>query len=157
MEATRTLGWEVQAPLIPNRYRAPRAGLVQHLGYTGTGLWIDLVTRRFVTVLTSRLYPDERGNAMPLREAVLNLVSSTAPLLSGQQIATRAPTMADAVIGAERRLPMAVGPVRTGIDVLEASGFAPLVGKRVGLVTNHSGFDAPVSYTHLTLPTICSV
>ncbi|RGA36367.1 exo-beta-N-acetylmuramidase NamZ domain-containing protein, partial [Klebsiella pneumoniae] len=40
------------------------------------------------------------------------------------------------------RLPMAVGPVRTGIDVLEAGGFAPLVGKRVGLVTNHSGFDA---------------
>ncbi|WP_163120586.1 serine hydrolase, partial [Acinetobacter pittii] len=75
VEATRTLGWEVQAPLIPNRYRAPRAGLVQHLGYTGTGLWIDLVTRRFVIVLTSRLYPDERGNAMPLREAVLNLVS----------------------------------------------------------------------------------
>ena len=142
VEATRTLGWEVQAPLIPNRYRAPRVGLVQHLGYTGTGLWIDLVTRRFVIVLTSRLYPDERGNAMPLREAVLNLVSSTAPLLSGQQIATRAPTMADAVISAERRLPTAVGPVRTGIDVLEAGGFALLVGRRVGLVTNHSGFDA---------------
>ncbi|MCT7329369.1 exo-beta-N-acetylmuramidase NamZ domain-containing protein [Ralstonia mojiangensis] len=142
VEAARTLGWEVQAPLIPNRYRAPRAGLVQHLGYTGTGLWIDLVTRRFVIVLTSRLYPDERGNAMPLREAVLNLVSSTAPLLSGEQIAVRAPTTSDAVISAGRRLPMAVGPVRSGIDVLEANGFAPLVGKRVGLVTNHSGFDA---------------
>ena len=142
VEATRTLGWEVQAPLIPNRYRAPRAGLLQHLGYTGTGLWIDLVTRRFVIVLTSRLYPAERGNAMPLREAALNLVSSTAPLLSGEQIAARAPTMADAVISAGSRLPMAVGPVRSGIDVLEASGFAPLAGKRVGLVTNHSGFDA---------------
>jgi uncharacterized protein YbbC (DUF1343 family) len=128
--------------LIPNRYRAPRAGLLQHLGYTGTGLWIDLVTRRFVIVLTSRLYPAERGNAMPLREAALNLVSSTAPLLSGEQIAARAPTMADAVISAGSRLPMAVGPVRSGIDVLEASGFAPLAGKRVGLVTNHSGFDA---------------
>jgi uncharacterized protein YbbC (DUF1343 family)/CubicO group peptidase (beta-lactamase class C family) len=142
VEATRTLGWEVQAPLIPNRYRAPRLGLLQHLGYTGTGLWIDLVTRRFVIVLTSRLYPDERGNAMPLREAVLNLVSSTAPLLSGEQISVRAPTMADAAISAGRRLPMAVGPVRSGIDVLEANGFAPLIGKRVGLVTNHSGFDA---------------
>ena len=142
VEATRTLGWEVQAPLIPNRYRAPRAGLLQHLGYTGTGLWIDLVTRRFVIVLTSRLYPAERGNAMPLREAALNLVSSTAPLLSGEQIVARAPTMADAVISAGSRLPMAVGPVRPGIDVLEASGFAPLAGKRVGLVTNHSGFDA---------------
>lgn len=142
VEAARTLGWEVQAPMIPNRYRAPRAGLLQHLGYTGTGLWIDLVTRRFIIVLTSRLYPDERGNAMPLREAVLNLVSSTAPLLSGEQIAKRAPTMAEAVIGAGQRLPTAAGPVRSGIDVLEADGFAPLVGKRVGLVTNRSGFDA---------------
>ena len=142
VEATRTLGWEAQAPLIPNRYRAPRAGLLLHLGYTGTGLWIDLVTRRFVIVLTSRLYPDEQGNAMPLREAVVNLVSSTAPPLSGDQIAARAPAMAEAVISAGQRLPMAIGPVRSGIDVLEASGFASLVGKRVGLVTNHSGFDA---------------
>ncbi|MCO5398859.1 serine hydrolase [Ralstonia soli] len=142
VEGTRTLGWEVQAPLVPNRYRTPRAGLLQHLGYTGTGLWIDLVTRRFVIVLTSRLYPEERGDAMPLREAVLNLVSSTAPLLSAEQIAVRAPTMAEAVIRAGGRLPAAIGPVRSGIDVLEAGGFAPLVGKRVGLVTNRSGFDA---------------
>ncbi|WP_296225677.1 exo-beta-N-acetylmuramidase NamZ domain-containing protein [Ralstonia sp. UBA689] len=142
LDSTRTLGWDVQPPLIPNRYRAPRAGLLQHLGYTGTGLWVDLATRRFVIVLTSRLYPDERGNAMPLREAVLGLVSSTAPVLSGEQIAARAPTMAEAVARAAQRLPAASGPVRTGIDVLEAAGFAPIVGKRVGLVTNHSGFDA---------------
>lgn len=31
--------------------------------------------------------------------------------------------------------------VLTGIDVLEENGFAPLVGKRVGLVTNPSGID----------------
>src|SRR5271165_1835684 len=30
-------------------------------------------------------------------------------------------------------------PVKTGIDVLIAQDFAPLAGKRVGLVTNHSG------------------
>lgn len=33
------------------------------------------------------------------------------------------------------------GDVRTGIDVLEADGFRQLAGKRVGLITNHSGFD----------------
>lgn len=142
VEHTRTLGWEVQPPLIPNRYRVPRAGLLQHLGYTGTGMWVDLVTRRFVIVLTSRLYPDEHGDAMPLREAVLNLVSSTGPLLSDKQIAARAPAMAGAVLSATRRLPIASGPVRSGLDVLEAGGFAVLVGKRVGLVTNRSGFDA---------------
>jgi uncharacterized protein YbbC (DUF1343 family) len=32
--------------------------------------------------------------------------------------------------------------VLTGIDVLEAQKFAPLRGKRVGLITNHTGVDA---------------
>jgi uncharacterized protein YbbC (DUF1343 family) len=30
-------------------------------------------------------------------------------------------------------------PVQSGLDVLRAQGFAPLKGKRVGLVTNHTG------------------
>ena len=30
VDAARTLGWEVQAPMIPNRYRAPRAGPRRH-------------------------------------------------------------------------------------------------------------------------------
>ena len=32
--------------------------------------------------------------------------------------------------------------VRTGLDVLEAEGFAPLKGRRVGLITNRTGADA---------------
>ncbi len=32
--------------------------------------------------------------------------------------------------------------VQTGLDVLEAQKFAPLRGKRVGLITNHTGLDA---------------
>jgi uncharacterized protein YbbC (DUF1343 family) len=34
-----------------------------------------------------------------------------------------------------------VGRVQTGLDVLEAEKFAPLRGKRVGLITNHTGVD----------------
>ena len=33
-------------------------------------------------------------------------------------------------------------PVRTGLEVLVRDGFKPLQGKRVGLVTNHTGRDA---------------
>ena len=29
----------------------------------------------------------------------------------------------------------------TGLDVLEANGFAELKGKRIGLITNHTGLD----------------
>ncbi len=34
------------------------------------------------------------------------------------------------------------GRVQTGLDVLEAQKFAPLKGKHVGLITNHTGLDA---------------
>jgi uncharacterized protein YbbC (DUF1343 family) len=34
------------------------------------------------------------------------------------------------------------GRVQTGLDVLEAQRFAPLNGKHVGLITNHTGLDA---------------
>jgi uncharacterized protein YbbC (DUF1343 family) len=34
------------------------------------------------------------------------------------------------------------GSVQTGLDVLEAEKFAPLRGKHVGLITNHTGLDA---------------
>lgn len=34
-----------------------------------------------------------------------------------------------------------VARVQTGLDVLEAQKFAPLHGKRVGLITNHTGVD----------------
>ncbi len=36
----------------------------------------------------------------------------------------------------------AAGRVRTGVEELRSGGFAPLKGKRVGLVTNHTGVDA---------------
>ncbi len=35
-----------------------------------------------------------------------------------------------------------VEKVQVGLDVLEAERFAPLRGKRVGLITNHTGMDA---------------
>lgn len=34
-----------------------------------------------------------------------------------------------------------VGRVQSGLDVLEAEKFAPLRGKRIGLITNHTGLD----------------
>lgn len=135
-----TPGWQVGPPLVANRYRLPPAGALQHLGYTGTALWIDPVTRRFAIVLTSRLYPDETGTAMPLRALVLGIVSSSVAPVAASQIATRVPTMAAAVAQAGR-LPVSRGPVMAGIDVLAASGFAAVTGKRIALLTNRSGFD----------------
>jgi uncharacterized protein YbbC (DUF1343 family) len=41
-----------------------------------------------------------------------------------------------------RKSSMRAGRVKTGLDVLEAQKFAPLRGKRVGIITNHTGLDA---------------
>jgi len=41
-----------------------------------------------------------------------------------------------------RRANARAGRVETGLDVLEAQKFAPLRGKRIGIITNHTGIDA---------------
>src|SRR5476651_2118469 len=41
--------------------------------------------------------------------------------------------------------------VELGIDVLKSQGFAPLAGKRVGLVTNQTGVDSSGTKTRVIL------
>ena len=137
----RGIGWELAPPFVANQDRLPPVGAIGHTGYTGTGLWIDLVTRQFVVILTNRVHPDDSGDARPLRAQVLALLASrTAPMSTadmGSRLPWTLPTLRDA-----SRLPTSTGPVQTGIDVLEAQQFAPLAGMRIGLITNRSGFDA---------------
>jgi uncharacterized protein YbbC (DUF1343 family) len=76
----------------------------------------------------------------PLRARVIAALADALGPLPPARIAARWPRLA-ARIGPY--LPKAVAvPVRTGIDVLEAQGFASLRGLRVGLLTNRSGVDA---------------
>lgn len=127
------LGWQLMAPLQSEREALPPLGAVGHTGYTGTGLWIDFTHRRFVVLLTSRLHPDGRGDARPLRRQVLALVSS---LLPADKVAPAAPQ--------DPRTPApdaGAATVWTGIDVLREQGYAPLAGKRVGLVTHAAAID----------------
>jgi len=138
--AWRGLGWALAAPLVANRDRLPPLGMLEQTGYTGTGVWIDLVTKRFAIILTSRLHPYDRGDAAPLRQQVLALLASESAPLATPAIHDTVPGAA-AALAQSMRLPLATGPVRSGIDVLEAQAFAPLSGLRVGLVTNRSGFD----------------
>ena len=108
----RGLGWD-----IDTAYSAPRGALFGprsfgHTGFTGTSLWIDPETETFVIVLASRLHPDGKAPS---------------PTALRAEVATLA---AAAIVDR---------PVECGIDVLAWGGFAPLRGKRVGLVTNHTG------------------
>jgi len=137
----RGLGWELAAPLVQNHDRLPPLGVIGHTGYTGTGLWIDLVTGQFIVVLTNRVHPDDSGDARPLRAQLLALLASRSAPASAARIGQALPSALPA-LHAAARLPISTGPVQTGIDVLEVQQFAPLAGLRVGLITNRSGFDA---------------
>jgi len=75
-----------------------------------------------------------RSHSILLLAAILAVpgVSHSASRLSG---AARS--------GEQERLSYTAGArVQTGIDVLEAENFAPLRGKRVGLITNQTGIDS---------------
>lgn len=136
--AGQGLGWQLEAPLAAGRELAPALGAVGHTGYTGTGLWIDFVQKRFVVVLTSRLH-GATGDARPLRRQVLALVASLAPALSAQALVQYDPGFA-AHLGAAPSAALQPA-VRTGIDVLRESGYAALQGRRVGLITHLAAID----------------
>lgn len=137
----RGLGWALDAPLVSNRSRLPATGMLYHTGYTGTAIWIDLVSKQFLIVLTNRVHPDDRGDVRPLRDQAVSWLASGSPASSADAISSALPSTGPSVADF-LRLPPSSGPVKTGIDVLEALDFAPLAGMRVGLVTNRTGFDS---------------
>jgi uncharacterized protein YbbC (DUF1343 family)/CubicO group peptidase (beta-lactamase class C family) len=131
----RGLGWDVETA-----YSAPRGSLFGltsfgHTGFTGTSLWIDPETETFVILLTSRLHPDGKGNSpTALRAEVATLVASS--------IVDALPKAPEKVVVAPKRAlsrEPALRPVDCGVDILARRGFRELRGKRVGLVTNHTG------------------
>jgi len=135
----RGLGWDIDSSYSSNRGELLPVGSYGHTGFTGTSLWIDPLTREFVVFLSNRVHPDGKGDVTPLRAKVATIAASAitdAPAEAGR---TRLMTGRD--FGAQGAVPVrpAFEPVQTGLDVLRANGFAPLRGKRVGLVTNHTG------------------
>ena len=89
-------------------------GGVGHTGFTGTAFWLDVRRGDAVVLLASRLHPDGKGDAARLRRDVASAAAS---------------------------LP-ASPRVRVGIDVLAARGFDVLAGRKIGLITNHTGKNA---------------
>ncbi len=117
----RGLGWD-----IDSSYSAPRGEVYPagtsfgHTGFTGTSIWIDPASKSYVILLTNAVHP-KRGKVLaPLRRSIATLAASALGVTSPSA---------------------AVHPVETGLDVLAAQKFAPLQGKRVGLITNQTGID----------------
>ena len=137
LRPVRGLGWDIDTSFSSNRGDLLPVGSFGHTGFTGTSLWIDPLTRIFVIVLSNRVHPIGKGDATPLRARIASIVASavTDLVVPPQVVLTGSDFTAPV---APNRPPLAT-PVQTGIDVLRAEGFARLKGRRIGLVTNHTG------------------
>jgi uncharacterized protein YbbC (DUF1343 family) len=134
---TRALGWDIDSAFSSNRGELLPIGSYGHTGFTGTSLWIDPATGMFVIFLSNRVHPDGKGDVTPLRARVATVAAAAVTSLPP---AARALTWTGRDFGASGAVPPRQSrPVLAGIDVLRADGFAALRGKRVGLVTNHTG------------------
>ena len=144
----RGFGWNIDAPLVSNRNALQPVGSYGHKGFTGTFLWIDPVSNIYIIVLTNRVHPYGKGDAEPLRNGIMTVVSKSIHSLSEKQITARRPSLAGYYNrkdnGAKNRGTKRVEP---GIDVLVKEGFRPLEGLRIGLITNHSGISSSGSRT----------
>ena len=133
----RGFGWDIDSSFSANRGELLPVGSFGHTGFTGTSLWIDPATGLFVVFLSNRLHPDGKGDVTPLRARVATVAASaltSAPANGGDRQWTGRDFGPSGTLPARQST-----PVLSGIDVLRADGFAPLRGKRVGLVTNHTG------------------
>lgn len=139
MNAVRGLGWDIDTQYSSNRGDLFPIGSFGHTGFTGTSLWVDPASKLYVVFLSNRVHPDGKGDVTPLRgkvatAAVAAALNGRAPMVTGLKPGP--------AIVVEAQPIAAVLPVLPGIDVLARDGFAPLKGKRVGLVTNHTGRSA---------------
>jgi len=118
----RGLGWDIDSQYSSNRGDLfPAGASFGHTGFTGTSLWIDPASQTYVILLTNSVHPHLRPAATPLRRQVATIVA--------------------AAVGYTSKSVAVALPAESGLDVLTASRFGLLRGKRVGLITNQTGID----------------
>lgn len=152
--ALRGLGWDIDSPFSSNRGELLPVGSFGHTGFTGTSLWIDPTTKTYIILLTNAVHPRGQGSAISLRAKIATAVAAAIPLTVSEQEALRWKSITgyNEAMTAEHHLAGRNASVLAGIDVLEAQGFAPLQGKRIGLLTNQTGVDSAGVRTIDVLP-----
>ena len=140
-DARRGLGWD-----IDSGYSRPRGDLFPlgsygHTGFTGTSIWIDPFSETFWIFLSNRVHPDGKGNILPLQKTIATLAAEAITdfdfaSVSGSLTARKSRAEAPSI---PLDLSNDVPGVLNGIDVLARDHFAILKGKKVGLITNHTG------------------
>jgi uncharacterized protein YbbC (DUF1343 family)/CubicO group peptidase (beta-lactamase class C family) len=133
----RGLGWDIDSPYSGNRGELFPLGSYGHTGFTGTSLWIDPATQTYVILLANSVHPKVRPAITSLRSRVATAVAAALDLrVPGVRLTGYNETLVGSGL---RRAVARNAQVLTGLDVLAEEKFAPLRGKRVGLITNHTG------------------
>lgn len=139
--ARRGLGWDFDSPYSSVRGDLFLVGSYGHTGFTGTSIWIDPFTKTYVILLTNRVHPTTHTSVTSLRSEVASATAAALTDLDVDRLRLTALSLHNVASGVEMERVFGDGRTRTGLDVLEAAGFAPFRGKRVGLITNHTGID----------------
>ncbi len=135
----RGLGFDLDSQYSSNRGELFPIGSFGHTGFTGTSLWVDPSTRAYVILLSNSVHPGRRPAIAALRSKVATIAAANLGVdaqkvsLTGYNETATGP--------AARRNVNRNGGVLAGIDVLAAGRFAALNGKRVALITNHTGIS----------------
>jgi len=132
----RGLGWDIDSSFSSNRGELYPIGSYGHTGFTGTSVWMDPSTNSYVILLTNVVHPKRGKSLSSLRSRVATIVAASLNIDAPGVILTGY----NEALGGRRT----VEPnhnVLTGLDVLEQQNFAPLKGKRIGLITNQTGLD----------------
>jgi len=135
----RGFGWDIDSPNSSNRGELFPLGSFGHTGFTGTSMWIDPSTKTYVILLANSVHPDLRPSLVPLRARVATIVAA-AEGASAQKVTITGYNETVAGPGARREIARN-GATRSGLDVLVEQKFQPFQGKRIGLITNHTGID----------------
>lgn len=135
----RGLGWDIDSPLSGNRGELFPIGSYGHTGFTGTSMWIDPSTQSYVILLSNSVHPYRRAAITSLRGRVATIAAAALGVSTPGVILTGYNEVASPI--GKRRQVAHDAEVLTGLDVLEEQQFRPLLGKRVGLITNQTGVD----------------
>jgi uncharacterized protein YbbC (DUF1343 family)/CubicO group peptidase (beta-lactamase class C family) len=147
MTSIRGLGWDIDTSYSGNRGDLFPVGISYgHTGFTGTSLWIDPASDSYVIFLSSRLYPDGVGDVGQLRSRIATVAaaaiysgSDAGPTIDQRSSSDRSTTVGRRTPAEPPTNDRRTVPVLTGLDVLARDGFKQLRGKKVALITNHTG------------------
>jgi len=142
----RGLGWDIDSGYSGPRGQFFPLGSYGHTGWTGTSIWIDPFSQSFVIFLSNRNHPSEQGSVGELRARLGTLAAEAIGDFNFVWVPGALPPRpaidesSDSFKPLHRKI-LKQASVLNGIDVLVKNGFAPLKGKRIGLITNQTGHD----------------